>query len=61
MQPGRGQEGREGGLEKRRWGDNNAKRYTVSQIWKDLFYGIVSIRKPCYPWGERSCQKKEML
>lgn len=31
---------------------------TIAQPWKDLFYGVVSRRKPSYPWGERNYQRK---
>lgn len=49
---------REGGWEKGRWKDHNTRKDTISQTWKDLFYGVVSGRKPSCPWGERNYQKK---
>ena len=49
---------REGGWEKGRWKDHNARKGTISQTWEDLFHGIISGRKPSCPWGERNYQKK---
>ena len=49
---------REGGWEEGRWKDHNARKATISQTWKDLFYSIVSGRKPSCLWGERNYQKK---